>query len=91
MNLNKKFQLFEKFLFKKIFNKGKNIFIYYFTNKNNYFIFFPKDKKIFKLKYQKDVNRGNLFYLEEYIENQNDIVLSYVKGRYSVTQNNTNI
>ena len=71
MNLNKKVQLmaFDKFLFKKIFNKGKNIFIYYFTNKNNYFIFFPKDKKIFKLKYPKNANWDNLFYLEEYIEN----------------------
>ena len=91
MNINKKFQLFEKILFKKKFNKGKNIFIYYFTNKINSFIFFPKDKKIFKLKYQKDITWDNLFYLEEYIENKKDIVLSYVKEIYSATQNNTNI
>ena len=32
-----------------------------------------------------------MFYLEEYIENKNDIVLSYIKKIYSVGQNNKNI
>jgi hypothetical protein len=90
MNNNKKFQLFGKDQFKKKINKGKNIYIYYFTNKNMSFIFFPKEKKIVKLKYQEDINWDNLFYLEEYIENKKDFEISYVKKIYSAAQNNAN-
>ena len=76
MDMNKKFQLFGNI---KLFIKRKNDFIYYFTFKNNSYIFFPIEMKVVKLKLNNDFNIDNLFYLEEYIENKNDIVFSYIK------------
>ena len=88
MEMNKKFKLFGKI---KHFNKEKNDFIYYFTFKNNSYIFFPEEMRVAKLKLNNDLKNENLFYLEEYIENKNDFVLSYINKIYSVGQNNTNI
>ena len=47
--------------------------------------------KVVKLKLNNGFNIDNLFYLEEYIENKNDIVFSYIKKIYSIGQNNKNI
>jgi hypothetical protein len=91
MDIKKKFQIFGKDAFDKIFKKGKNICINYFTYKNDSFIFFPKENKILKLTLDKDFDIYNLFYLEEYIENKKDIEISYIKKIYSAGQNNINI
>jgi len=88
MDMNKRFQLFRKI---KHFNKGKNDSIYYFSFKNNSYIFFPKEMRVAKLKLNNDFNINNLFYLEEYIENKNDIVLSYIKKIDLIGQKNTSI
>jgi len=83
---NSQFQLFNN-----NFKIGKNICTYYFKYKNDSFIFFPKEKKILKLKLDNDFEKYNRFYLEEYIENNKNIEMSYVKIIYSECQNNINI
>ena len=86
IDINSQFQLF-----KNNFKIEKNFCTYYFTYKNDSFIFFPKENKILKLKLDNDFEKYNRFYLEEYIENNKDIEMSYVKIIYSACQNNINI
>ena len=86
VDINSQFQLI-----KNNFKIGTNICTYYFTYKNDSFIFFPKENKILKLKLDNDFEKYNRFYLEEYIENNKEIEMSYVKIIYSACQNNINI
>ena len=65
-NMNNKYYVLNKNLFKDIFKNIKDVYIYYFISNDKKFIFFEKEEKILQLTTDSDFDKNGLYILNNY-------------------------